>query len=286
MRLVSGGRPPGSHHCFARLLVLGGAVLAGVLALSWSGELSAAPQDEDPGPPSRTVQQIRAEDLINTGRESYNIYCSGCHGVDGDGKGPAAEFLDPRPRDFREAVYKFRTTPSGALPTDADLHRTLSQGVLGTSMPSWYLIPENTKLAMIEYLKTFSDAWKEDWNYEPAIAVPGAPDFMGDDDSIERGLELYAQMKCAECHGQTGKGDGPASATLVDDWGVPIVAFDFSSGSLKGGTTAEDVYRTFSTGLNGTPMPSYGDILSPEDRWHLVSYILSLRQQGSGKSKS
>ena len=45
---------------------------------------------------------------------------------------------------------------------------------------------------------------------------------------------------------------------------------------MKGGTTGADLYRVFMTGLNGTPMPSFVESISPEDAWDLVHYIESL----------
>jgi len=245
-----------------------------MLALAVSFVQLALAQDDDP----TTLGELRKHELIERGRQTYLVYCSGCHGVEGDGNGPAASFLDPKPRDFTSGVFKFRTTPSGSLPTDADLHRVLTQGVLGTSMPSWQLLPENKRVALISYIKTLSDEWDSEYNFEPALPMPGAPSYVLSDESIARGEELYGTMGCGQCHGPGGKGDGPAAAGLMDDWGHPIKPFDFTSGALKGGASAGDVYRTFTTGLNGTPMPSYQDILSDEDRWHLVSYILSLRK--------
>lgn len=245
-----------------------------MLALAGLLVQHAVAQDEDP----TTLGALRKAELIERGRLAYMTYCVGCHGVEGDGNGPAAPFLDPRPRDFTSGVYKFRTTPSGALPTDADLHRVITQGVLGTSMPSWQLLPENQRVALIAFLKTLSEEWESEYNYEPALPMPGAPEYVLSGSSITRGEELYGTMGCNQCHGPGGKGDGPAAAGLTDDWGLPIKPFDFTSGALKGGASPADVYRTFTTGLNGTPMPSYQDILSDEDRWHLVSFILSLRQ--------
>ncbi len=64
----------------------------------------------------------------------------------------------------------------------------------------------------------------------------------------------------------TGRGDGPSASALLDDWEVPIRPFDFTTGNFKFGDSPADVYRTFNTGLNGTPMPSYYDsILFPRE---------------------
>ena len=79
--------------------------------------------------------------LLERGREVYHQRCVGCHGEKGDGNGPAAAFLDPRPRNFTVPAFKFRTTPSGSLPTDGDLYRTITRGVRWTAMPTWHELP-------------------------------------------------------------------------------------------------------------------------------------------------
>ena len=84
-------------------------------------------------------------------------------------------------------------------------------------------------------------------------------------------------MQCATCHGDTGKGNGPSAPTLMDDFGHRIEPRDFTRGPLKVGDTPEDLYRTFMTGLNGTPMPSFADSIQPDEAWALVSYVRSLR---------
>ncbi|MBF0473992.1 MAG: cytochrome c, partial [Nitrospirae bacterium] len=83
-------------------------------------------------------------------------------------------------------------------------------------------------------------------------------------------------MKCVECHGNEGKGDGPKSNTLKDDWGDQVIPFDFTSGATKMGFDPKNIYKAFSTGLDGSGMPSYGDSLSEDERWNLVSYTLKL----------
>lgn len=248
----------------------------GALAVLMSG-IAATAQEDDP---SKLAAALDQRALVQRGKVVYELYCAGCHGIDGAGNGPAARWLDPKPRDFQRAAFKFRTTPSGALPTDEDIHRTITRGVFRSSMPAWFLMPETDKVAVIQYLKTFSGRWKDPYEYDNPIHIPEPPEFVGTSESIARGKELYGLMKCANCHGESGRGDGPSSADLKDDEGRRIVPFDFTSGVLKGGPGLKDIYRTFSTGLDGTPMPSYFDSLPiDDDRWHLVSYIISLRGQ-------
>ena len=109
--------------------------------------------------------------------------------------------------------------------------------------------------------------------------IPPAP--PDDEASGKRGSVVWANMGCAKCHGAKGKGDGLSVPTLMDDWGHHIVPFDFtSSDARKCGNTDADLYRTFMTGVNGTPMPSFADSLKPQEAWDLVHYLHTLREPG------
>lgn len=207
------------------------------------------------------------------GKEVFEAHCIGCHGERGDGAGPAATFLWPLPRDFTAGVFKFRTTPSGTLPTDGDLVRTITRGVRWTAMPTWHEVTEKERLAVVAYVKTLSKRWKDDAP-EAAVVIPPPP--RATPPLLANGKLLYERAKCAECHGESGKGDGPAASTLKDDFDRPIRPADFTRGELKGGATVADIYRTMTTGLDGTPMPSYMDTLSDAERWAISYYVLSL----------
>ena len=207
------------------------------------------------------------------GKEVFEAHCVGCHGTRGDGAGPAATFLWPLPRDFTAGVFKFRTTPSGALPTDGDLVRTITRGVRWTAMPTWHEVGEKERLAVVTYLKTLSKRWKDDAP-EPPLVIPPAP--RATPELVAEGKTLYGRAKCAECHGESGKGDGPSAGTLKDDFDRPIRPADFTRGELKAGASVTDVYRTMTTGLDGTPMPSFADTMSDAERWAISYYVLSL----------
>jgi cytochrome c oxidase cbb3-type subunit 2 len=78
-----------------------------------------------------------------------------------------------------------------------------------------------------------------------------------------------------------GKGDGPKSAELKDDSGDRIPPANFTKGMFKSGSRPEDIFRTFMTGLSGTPMPSFSDsFTSPDDGWALTFFVLSLSADG------
>jgi len=223
--------------------------------------------------------------LKSEGAIIYTRYCVGCHGDNGDGKGIAVPMLIVKPRDFTKGIFKFRSTPTGTLPTDEDLYRTISRGVYRTSMPDWALLSERERLAVIEYIKGFYPEWQQRGPGTP-IFIPPPPASLGTTESVARGRELYGLLGCATCHGDEGRGNGPSAKTLGPDvWGNPQKPFDFTKGRLKSGPTPQDVYRTFMTGVSGTAMPSFGDIFAQPDGenikegdgWNLVSFILSLR---------
>jgi mono/diheme cytochrome c family protein len=141
-------------------------------------------------------------------------------------------------------------------------------------MPSHEDVPLADRKAVIEYIKTFSKRWKEEEACKPfPVKKPG---FIGTTASLAKGKELYKAMKCWECHGDEGKGDGTKADKLKDDWGDKIIPFDFTSGATKMGFAPENVFTAYTAGLDGAGMPSYEDSMTEDERWHLVSYTLSL----------
>jgi cytochrome c oxidase cbb3-type subunit I/II len=214
----------------------------------------------------------QSADLVARGKEEYAEHCIGCHGAKGDGNGLAATFLFPRPRDFTIGAFKFRSTPSGSLPTDGDLFRTVTRGVRWTAMPTWHELPDKERLAVVTYIKTFSPRWKEE-KPEPPVVLPAPP--PATPELLARGKELYVKAKCWECHGDTGRGDGPSADQLKDDLKFPIRPADFTKGQFKGGSHVADIYRTMTLGLDGTPMPSFADSMNDAERWAISYFVLS-----------
>ncbi|MCW8956042.1 MAG: cbb3-type cytochrome c oxidase subunit II, partial [Gammaproteobacteria bacterium] len=222
----------------------------------------------------------RSDEWIEHGQTVYQRRCIGCHGEKGDGNGPAASFLtEVRPRNFTAGTFKFRLTPSGSLPSDGDLMRTITQGLRGTAMPSFHMLPEKDRLAVIQYLKyqlTADDGslFFVEEEVEQPMYIAKAP--SPSTELIAQGKEVWRLAKCWECHGDSGKGDGEKALGLEDDWGFPAPPADLTAGLFKSGPAVEDIFRTLSTGLSGTPMPSYSDTFSEEDRWAMAYFVLSL----------
>jgi mono/diheme cytochrome c family protein len=209
------------------------------------------------------------------GKQLYYRYCWGCHGFRGDGNGENAQYLNILPRNFVAATFKCRSTPTGTLPTDQDLFNSLVRGLNNSNMPSWITLTDQNRADLIAFIKTFSPRWKTEKAGE-AINVPAEPPLTLD--SIKHGKELFAKLECWKCHGPEGRGDGPSASTLTDSNDQPIRPYNFAAGSrFKCGTTNHDLYKIFLTGVDGTPMPSFGDVIKPEEAWDLVHYLRTLQ---------
>jgi mono/diheme cytochrome c family protein len=89
-------------------------------------------------------------------RGLYREHCAHCHGISGDGAGPTAAFLNPYPRDYRKGQYKFKSTPVGQKPTHEDLKKIVLDGIPGTAMPSFKLLPDLEVEALVDYVKYLS----------------------------------------------------------------------------------------------------------------------------------
>jgi mono/diheme cytochrome c family protein len=211
------------------------------------------------------------------GRQLYTKYCSQCHGDRGDGEGYATSHLLPKPRNFTSGKFKVRSTATGALPTHQDLVSIIRRGMPYTSMPAWPNLTDQQLSNLAYYIKTFSPDFSNPEIVPQPVDLPGAPGVS--QESIELGKKLYVETGCVRCHGTLGRGDGPSAPTLKDDWGYPIRAADLSqSWTFRGGSSREDIFRTMTTGMNGSPMPSFVDSLMPEQRWAIADFITSLSE--------
>jgi len=226
---------------------------------------------------ARPAEGTRAAPEVERGRRIYHRACAPCHGGDGRGDGPTARALDIAPRNLTLGVYRFRTTASGALPTDADLARTVRYGIPGTDMPAWgQVLPERDIDAAVAYIKTFSARFTAEAPGQPVTFPAGVAD---SDAAREQGRALYAKMQCASCHGEGGRGDGPSMPGLRDEEGRSLPAADLTRPEYKGGWKPQDVERAILTGLDGAAMPSYASALTPDEVSALARYVLSLRRE-------
>ncbi len=212
----------------------------------------------------------------DAGKKLYKRFCIGCHGERGDGVGDNAPFLEPKPRDFTAATFKCRSTLTGNLPTDEDLYKSVVRGFNTSAMPSWAPLTAQTKIDLVAYIKSFSPRWHDE---KPADVLKIPAETPVTIESISHGGELFQKLECWKCHGQEGRGDGPSASTLTDSKDQPIRPYNFTGGGrFKCGAENEDLYRIFMTGVDGTPMPSFNDVIKPVDAWDLVHYLRTLQK--------
>lgn len=238
-------------------LAFGFLVAIAIVSLAATGRLESEPAPRD----------------LERGQLVYEANCAICHGSRGDGTGMAGHHFRTKPANFQAGKFKFRSTPTGRLPTDKDLFRTITQGVGGTGMIPQVHLSEADRWDVVAYIKTFSPRFQWEEPLHPII-IPPAPNRTAD--LVAQGRQIYMDAGCSNCHGEGGKGDGRLAGELRDDWGRPIAPADLTDLPWKSGQTPRDLYRTIATGLNGTPMPSYGDAISPDEIWAVVAYLYSL----------
>jgi mono/diheme cytochrome c family protein len=246
------------------------------------GGLPAVPRTDKPGYDRLTLRH---------GHEVYTAQCAGCHGTTGDGNGPAGPHLNPPPRDYRNGIFKFTSTPRGSKPRRDDLRRILKYGAKGTSMPAFRFLSEEDTEAVIDYVQVLSargeleinlireatDELDEEDDFDPetvagfVTAISDSWDRAEDElvrpltvnpprtpETIHDGAVAFAEMYCVKCHGPNARGSKSADVG-VDAWGRTAYPADLTMGMLHGGRRPLDIYRRIYAGINGTPMPSSKD---------------------------
>jgi mono/diheme cytochrome c family protein len=224
---------------------------------------------------AKPAPDLGSEAQRAAGKKLYTKWCSQCHGDAGDGQGIAAPHLLPAPRDFTSGKFKLRSTPSGGLPTDADLERSIRTGLAYTAMPAFTEFSDDQLHELVYYIKSFSPVFADPERYLDPLDLPKPPPYSAK--AAEEGKQVYQELGCAACHGETGHGNGPSAPAQKDDWGHEIRPADLSKPwAFRGGPTRADVFRAISTGLNGTPMAGFNGAIPPEKMWKLVDFIVSL----------
>jgi len=267
---------------------------------------------------SRAVSGMRDEIATErknmSSEELYKFRCAVCHGEDGAGDGPAADYLYPRPRDFTLGMFKYKSSPGDLPPKDEDLVEAIATGVPGTSMPGWSAVLSDEQIdGLITLIKTFDIAavwapldadWEEfddDGRYTKADFRVITEDEPGDGqvgysaESVARGADIYEE-NCRKCHGIDGRGDITSGKFLEDDWGYRTWARDLTKhwtwrtvgvtgdrGEAGRNTVIQSIYRRLSIGIPGTPMPAHRatekgeeDAIGLKDRWHVANFVYSL----------
>lgn len=265
---------------------------------------AAKPAD---APPSEAVVAAPAE----AGPQLYARHCAACHGEKGDGRGIAAAYVFPKPRDFQLGKFRLVST-SNNVPSREDLHAVLVRGMPGSSMPPWAHLSQADRDSLVDevmrlrrqgakdfYIKTLKeqddltdeeiaadDIQEEIQEYVDRFSTPGesteVPE-MGQPtpEGLAAAVETYAKSGCLQCHGKDGKGDGVQK--MIDDEQYPTAPRDFTVGIFKGGSDEASLYRRIAYGMPGTPMPASKQ-LTPEQMVGLVHYIRAMSTEEQRKA--
>jgi mono/diheme cytochrome c family protein len=253
-------------------LYLGAAL---ILALSAASSAQVTQYDEDQRLGTTEAHMDGMSGHAAKAKVNYRRFCVGCHGPVGDGEGENAQFIDPKPRNFTLGQFKCRSTPTGSLPTDEDLYNTIGRGIVNSNMPAWFPLTKQERADMVAYVKHFSPKFATEKPGAP-IQVPPEPEVTAE--RIKAGRVMFQKLECWKCHGVEGRSNGPSADTLTDDQNRPIKPFNFHDGTrFKCGSSDEDLYKIFMTGLDGTPMPSFADNVKPDEAWELVMYLRTLQ---------
>ena len=256
---------------------------------------------------SRPKDDFDFELHLKHGQAVYMKRCVQCHGVNGDGNGPVAVHMYPRPRDYTKGIFKFTSTPYGNKPRREDLTATIRAGIAGTSMPRFNRISDREVEAVVDYVMVL--AQRGELEYQLAMEAEASeeldpeyvPEFVGDvtnrwlsakqnfthplspmpafnAEIVAQGKKAFLTKGCSGCHGDDGRGHTPENFKRNDSWGHPTRAADLTSGMLRGGQEPIDIYRRILNGINGSPMPGFKGALQkePDTIWHLVAFVLDI----------
>ncbi len=208
---------------------------------------------------------------IENGKEIYERYCIACHGADGKGDGPEAYKLETKPTDFTSGNIKFKSTPYGTLPVENDIVSTLELGARTTAMLPQLQLSEAQMHDAAAYVISLMP--KDEKAGKP-IEIGKAP--AVNNELLKTGKKLF-DVNCVSCHGKDAKGDGPLASKLTDYRQDPIHPADLILRPLKRANTPDRMFMIVSTGIKGTPMPPFQQVLKPKERWAVVDYVESLK---------
>ena len=168
--------------------------------LTVAGKLSAQTPTQRPSASGST-------ESLRLGKSVYEQHCAACHGLNGEGNGPAAVWLYPKPRHFNSGLFKIKSTPAGFLPMDEDLFQTVTRGMPGSSMPSFTYLTEKDRRDVVQYIKDLTarvDASGKRINFfeeataegKIAASVDVPPEPPVTVQSLALGQDVYSKMNC------------------------------------------------------------------------------------------
>lgn len=270
-----------------------------------------------PGTPA-IVGNVSAADRLGLvaaplaeGGKLFRKHCQICHGLAGDGRGPTGLWINPYPRDFRRGVFKFVSTGENGKPRHADLVRTITEGLKGTAMPAFGLLPDTERDLLATYvmylavrgqtefdtlaalatgdavatndqtgfatarLNEILGEWQRAADAPPQPAQPddGEPGTQSHAAAVLRGYRLFTTKDKDACITCHAE-FGRKPLLRYDVWGTVAKPADLTATAIKGGSQPEDVFQRIRGGIPAVGMPAHPK-LSERDVWDLVRFVRS-----------
>jgi sulfur oxidation c-type cytochrome SoxX len=195
-------------------------------------------------------------------RTTYTNLCARCHGEKGDGNGKVAWYIDPSPRDFSKPGFL-------ASKPRARFVSSIQEGVGGTSMPPWKRILKDDQISgVLDYVvQNFA---KEPFKELKTRNIPDKNPAAASADSIARGEQMFL-LRCTGCHGRKADGKGPNSLDILPH------PRNFRNHWFVESVPDRRLFESIQYGVQGTAMPSWIDIFTPNDVGDIVNFIRSLQ---------
>jgi mono/diheme cytochrome c family protein len=249
---------------------------------------------------------------LAAGSRLFRRLCVSCHGTLGDGRGETADWVTPRPRDYRLGAFKFTSTANHK-PSRADLFRTLSTGFQPkAAMPGFAMRSEDDRQRLIDYVmylslrgRTEFDVLKavllhgEDgldgtaadhatavlknelkaWTSAQSSEIPANPPDLADDspelaESVRRGHALFHDPKGAGCATCHVK-HGREAKPQYDVWGTLIRPADLTEPKRKAGDDPATLFQRIRGGIAASGMPAAVG-LTDAQTWDVVHFLRAL----------
>ena len=224
---------------------------------------------------------------VVNGKAVFMERCFQCHGIKGEGDGPASTYLPRKPRDFTLGIFKLKTSsPQSHIVRDEDLFQSITRGLAPSGMPPWKnILSAQERWDLVAYIKSLSDIFDDEPNPE-LLDLSGRPPMSSE--TVGKGRKAFIKLKCHECHGIDG--DAKGIKNLKDDYGNRIWPRDLTKPRLFiGPHTHEGLYARLTNCIPLTPMPSYAgrhdDIALEAQRWEVAYFLMDLAEKAEEQRK-
>ncbi|PYQ14156.1 MAG: hypothetical protein DMH00_02545 [Acidobacteria bacterium] len=203
------------------------------------------------------VKPVNMAGDLRAGEKVYMTSCWSCHGLVGDGKGPASLGMKPPPTDFtRPEALKERS--------ETEILDVILKGKSGTAMYPQPLDPQSS-VDVAAYVRALAHSPLKEKSFLEGLS-------RGD---REAGRVIY-DSRCWPCHGPTGRGNGPASKALK-----PAPA-DFTDPDKVVSRTSARLYQALTVGVPGTAMAPQS--LAEKEKFDVIAYLRSLVKYAEGQT--